>query len=77
MGARFGSAYHYRYHRGYWGYDPLYEPYWDTPRYYTVYDANAIYWDWNGESDVRLSMTYQSGGQKPFTHEWVFHRRRV
>ena len=78
IGIGFGARYGYGwYRRGYWARDPFYDPYWDVPRYYTVYDADVFYWDWPGESDVRLAMVYQQADLKPFTHEWVFHRRRV
>jgi hypothetical protein len=53
-------------HRGYGGagyYSPLYDPFWDEPRYYTYYDANdTSYWDWNGDgTEARIHMAYQRG----------------
>ena len=78
IGIGFGARYGYgSYRHGYWARDPFYDPYWDVPRYYTVYDGDAMYWDWSGESDVRVAMVYQQADRKPFTHEWVFRRKRV
>jgi hypothetical protein len=62
------------------GYDPLYEPFWGEPRYYTYYDANDVtYWDWNGETGVRIHLAYQRGGAggKAFAHEFGFRRKKV
>ena len=74
IGAGFGAAYPYSY--GY--YDPFYDPLWERPRYYAVYDSEGTYyWEWTGESDVRLNLVYQRNEQKPFIHEFVFHRRKV
>lgn len=72
IGAGFGGAYRYSY--GY--YEPFYDPLWDRPRYYAVYNAGE-YWHWTGESDVRLDLVFARDEQKPFTHEFVFHRRKM
>ena len=78
VGMGFGRAWGYGPGRwGYWGYDAYYDPYWDYPRYYTVYSGNAVYWNWTGQSDVRVSMVYQRPDQKPFTQDWLFHRQRM
>ena len=46
----------------------------DEPRYLTAYDdSNALYWDWKGESEVRLTLVYQRG-QENFTHDFVIRR---
>jgi len=34
-------------------------------------------WDWSGETDVRLSLTYRPGQGPPFTHAFLLHRRKV
>ena len=74
IGAGFGAAYPYSY--GY--FDPFYDPVWDRPRYYAVYEpGGAFYWEWPGESDVRLNLVFQRDEQKPFSHEFVFHRRKM
>lgn len=58
--------------------DPFYDPLWERPRYYAVYDAeNAYFWDWPGEGDVRLTLVFQRDEQKPFSQEFVFHRRKM
>jgi len=47
------------------------------PRYLTVYDdANALYWDWKGETDIRLTLVYQRGEQS-FRHEFTIRRKKV
>ncbi|HSV14356.1 MAG TPA: hypothetical protein VLI90_08860 [Tepidisphaeraceae bacterium] len=49
----------------------------DEPRYLDVYYANdPIYWEWEGESDVRLTLVYHRG-ERQFTHEFTFHRKRM
>jgi hypothetical protein len=54
--------------------EPLPEP---GPRYLTIYDdANALYWDWKGETDIRLTLVYQRGEQS-FRHEFTIHRKKV
>lgn len=34
-------------------------------------------WNWPGESDVRLSLTYRKGDGPRFTHAFLFHRSKV
>jgi hypothetical protein len=70
-----GSYYHHRYvHGGAFGYDPVL----DGPRYYSLYDpGDAAYWEWDGEGEARVVLVYQRGDQKPFSHEFVFRRRKV
>jgi hypothetical protein len=53
------------------------QPILDRPRYYAAYDADMGYWTWEGESDVRLSLTLAMGNQPPFTQTFVFHRRKM
>jgi hypothetical protein len=70
-----GGYYRRRYvHGGVFGYDPVL----DGPRYYSLYDpGDATYWEWDGEGEARVVLVFQQGEQKPFTHEFVFRRRRV
>ena len=80
VGAVYGSnAYHRRPYGHYHGY--YYD---DVPRYYTVVDDSGLYWDWDGESDARVTLRYQimSEGREPdredrFAHHFVFSRRKV
>src|SRR5688500_2308119 len=69
-------------------YDPYgsYDPYYDEPAYYTMYEpAEALYWDWNGETDARIILVYQRAGPAAATapaaselrHELTFHRRKM
>lgn len=70
-------GYYGRYRRGI--YDPFY--YDDYPRYYAVVDDGTAYWDWGGETDVRVTLVYERGGgggeRSRFTHRFVFHRRKM
>jgi hypothetical protein len=49
---------------------------WSPPRYLMAAAADE-YWEWEGESDVRVSFTFRQGDQPPFTHAFVFHRRKI
>jgi hypothetical protein len=62
----------------YWGGAALYDPwYWDEPRYYTLYEPGSVdYWDWNGETDVRLNLVYQRA-DRTFRDSFTFHRKKM
>lgn len=48
------------------------------PRYYTVYDpSDRTYFDWPGETDLRLFLGFERDGGQPFHHEFVFRRRKM
>jgi hypothetical protein len=48
------------------------------PRYYNVYEpADRTYFDWPGETELRLLLAYEPEGGERFRHEFVFRRRRV
>jgi hypothetical protein len=58
----------------------VYDPFWDEPfdpapaRFLAVYDAaNSLYWTWEGESDIRVTLVYHSH-DRGFQHEFLFHR---
>lgn len=73
IGGVFGSARHFR--DGFGFYD-FYG--WDEPRYYTLYDPTGdLYWDWEDEGDVRLTLVYATGGEKTITHNFVLHRQKM
>jgi hypothetical protein len=55
---------------------PLTRPEWVRP-VFAVTDIANDYWSWEGETDVRASFTFRQGGQPPFTHAFVFHRRKM
>ena len=79
----------YNYYPAYdpWYYQRSYD-YYSEPRYFYVYDDNDTrFWEWNGESEVRLNLVY---ARNPVTanaattapaptvrHEFVFHRRKM
>jgi hypothetical protein len=56
--------------RGYW-YD-------DQPRYLTIYDSDAIYWDWSGESSMRLNLVFQrQQPQGTFEQAFLIMRKKT
>jgi hypothetical protein len=62
------------------GYRSRHDPFWEEPfdpappRFLAVYDsANSMYWTWDGQSDVRVTLVYRSG-QNGFQHEFLFRR---
>lgn len=60
------------------GYDlSLNAPLFARPRYYAAADMESRFWKWEGESDVRLSLTFAYAGQGPITQQLVLHRRRM
>jgi hypothetical protein len=70
-GVGYTRVYGYRREFGYSAY------YYDEPRYYTVQDpANPYFWDWSGETDVRLTLVYDRAGRQ-FRDEFMFHRVKV
>jgi len=47
------------------GYRDAPGPYDDHPRYFAVYDASdPLYWDWQGETDVKLTLVYRRGNDQ-------------
>jgi len=73
---------HRHFHRGVgryngWSYwDPWYYDYY-APRYYVLYDENdTTYWDWHGESEVRLALVFERN-DKTFRDEFVFRRVKM
>ncbi len=47
------------------------------PRYLTMYSPDeALYWDWDGESEVSATFNYRRG-DKALQHRFVFHRQRM
>lgn len=56
--------------------NPLWTDRWIRPAYAAAGFADD-YWTWEGEADVRASYTFRQGDQPPFTHAFVFHRRKV
>lgn len=53
---------------------PYYPP---EPRYLTVYDGSALYWDWQGATSVRLTLVFQLSDSSTFAHEFVLARRKM
>jgi hypothetical protein len=46
------------------------------PRYFTVVDEDNLYWDWNGEGQVRLRLFYDRNGRN-FSDEFVIARKKM
>jgi hypothetical protein len=74
FGIGFGTAVGYNHvRRGYLNTQDFY----DEPRYVTVYDDDTgLYWDWDGESQIRLNLVFQRGSDT-FEHEWVIARKQM
>jgi hypothetical protein len=66
-------------------YDPFYywPPYYGPPYYGPAYymaddETDPVYWEWKGESDVRLHLVYQRGtNANMFTDPFTFHRKKM
>lgn len=71
FGLGIGSAWGPRY--DFWLDGPLFV----RPRYYAAADIEDRFWKWEGETNVRLSLTFIPAGQAPITHLFVFHRRKM
>src|SRR4051812_38228397 len=53
------------------------DPFWDEPRYFTVVDeSDTLYWNWEGESDARVRLTYRRG-REVFHHNFLFRRKKA
>ena len=78
VGVGYSRYYGQRYHDGF-GYGPGFGAYDDLePRYYNVYDVNdRRYFDWPGDTEVRLLLAYERERGEPFRHDLVFRRRRM
>jgi hypothetical protein len=73
-------------HRGYYGRRGFYDPFFYDdlePRYYSVVDDGTSYWDWEGETAVRVTLVYERGGEGGdrrdgrISHRFVFRRGKV
>jgi hypothetical protein len=68
VGGVFGSARHRRYGGG---------GFYDAgPQYMAVVDDNALYWDWDGETTVSMTLVFERGGNS-FTHDFAIRRRKM
>ena len=79
VGVGYGHIYGVPYRDGLGFGGPYYGPYDDlSPRDYSVYDPNnRTYFDWPGESEVRISLAYEPEGGERFRQEFVFRRRKM
>jgi len=58
-------------------YDPNEAAIADRPEYYDVYNPNdAMFWDWSGETDVRLFLVFRRD-KAEIHHEFLFHRKET
>jgi len=72
VGGTFGGRYR-RHYEGV-GYDqPFYD---DEPRYLAVVDDDALYWDWRGQGQMRLTLVFDRGGQT-LRHQFVIGRKKM
>jgi hypothetical protein len=56
--------------------DPFYDPWYDEPRYLSLVEDDALYWEWSGDGEIRLLLAYQRGDQT-FQHDFVISRRKL
>ena len=75
VGMGYSYAYGQPYHDGYGFGAGMYDDV--EPRYYTAYDPDRTYFDWPGETDLRLLLAYQHEGGEHFRHEFVFRKRKM
>ncbi len=47
-----------------------------TPRYFSVHESGAEYWDWDGESTVRMQLVFEQAG-RTFRHSLQFNRVKM
>jgi len=76
IGIGLSSGYGYR---GYRRYDSFYHGFYDYgyPRYISYYDpADATYWNWEGESDVRIHLVFERN-KETFAQDFAFHRKKM
>jgi hypothetical protein len=58
-------------------FDPYYDdPYLNEPAYLVSYDEGNYYWEWDGETEIRLMLVYQAG-EKTLRDDFVFRRVKV
>jgi hypothetical protein len=77
FGIGFGLSSGYGY-RGFRHYDPFFHGFYDYgyPRYISYYDpSDATYWNWEGETDVRLHLVFERD-KKNFSQDFTFHRKK-
>jgi hypothetical protein len=55
------------------GGDVLYEP---PPRYYAVMDDGSIYWDWEGQTEIRVTFFFDRRGNS-LDHSFTFRRSKM
>jgi hypothetical protein len=48
----------------------------DEPRYFTIVDDSNLYWNWDGESQVRIRLFYDRNGRN-FSDEMVIARKKM
>jgi len=61
--------------RGY-GYDEFDQPYFEEPIYLDVVDDSALFWEWSGEGQIRMSLVF-TRKDETFTQEFVIRRVKV
>lgn len=65
---------------GHYHHHPFHSPAFDDfgPRYYGVYDpSDRTYFQWPGETNVRLLLGYEREGGERFRHEFLIRRRKM
>jgi len=52
------------------------DPFYDEPQYLTVYDDSALYWEWSGEGEIRLTLVF-TRKEETFNQEFVIRRVKM
>lgn len=46
------------------------------PQYLSLYEDSTFYWDWDGQTDAKMTLVYERNGNR-FGHSFVFHRKKM
>jgi hypothetical protein len=76
-GPAVGYGWGYDYGWGYGWYDPFWFGAYNYAPAYAVYNNGDAWWDWTGDTVVHITLTYQQGDEKPFSHQFVFKQVTV
>ena len=74
--SHYHGPYPHRYYRGP-GFRHYFDPLMPAPMYLSAYDTGSPFWAWEGQSTVRLRLTYRRQNDELFHHEFVIQRVKV
>jgi hypothetical protein len=76
-GPTIGYGFGYDYGWGYGYYDPFWFGAYNYAPSYAVYSNGDPGWDWTGDTEVSLTLTFQQGEEKPFSEPFVFRQKTM